>query len=122
MTGHPCLSQHCIRREKDEAQHREGVAVSKWAERLNENSQRVRENEKRVAAQLAFVERLQASGRNTRSAEEALEVMRRLLSDLYQTRILLRQQAISPDRRTPVGPTPKGKRPARPKARRKASR
>jgi len=41
--------------------------MSKLAERLNENSQRVRENEKRVVAQLAFVERLQASGRSTRS-------------------------------------------------------
>jgi hypothetical protein len=95
------------------------MAMSKWAERLNENSQRVRENEKRVAAQLAFVERLQASGRNTRSAEEALEVMRRLLSDLYQTRMVLRQQAKRPARGTAVGPAAKGKRVARPKARRK---
>jgi hypothetical protein len=68
--------------------------MSKLAERLNENSQRVRENEKRIVAQLAFVERLQASGRSTRSAEEALEVMRRLLSDLYQTRMALRRQAM----------------------------
>jgi hypothetical protein len=93
--------------------------MSKWAERLHENSQRVRENEKRVAAQLAFVERLQASGRNTRSAEEALEVMRRLLSDLYQTRMVLRQQAKGPDRRPAIGSAPKGKQLARPKARRK---
>jgi hypothetical protein len=74
--------------------------MSKLAERLNENSQSVRENEKRVAAQLAFVERLQASGRSTRSAEEALEVMRRLLSDLYQTRMVLRRQAMPPVKRS----------------------
>jgi len=67
--------------------------MSKVAERLHENSKRVRENEKRVAAQLAFVERLQASGKNTRSAEEALEVMRSLLCDLYRARVLLRRQA-----------------------------
>jgi len=74
--------------------------MSKVAERLSENSKRVRENEKRVAAQLAFVERLQASGRNTRSAEETLEVMRNLLCDLYQTRVLLRRQAGGSDGRT----------------------
>jgi len=84
--------------------------MSKWAERLHENSQRVRENEKRVAAQLAFVERLQASGRNTRSAEEALEVMRRLLSDLYQTRMALRRQAMKPDSGNAVGRAAKGKK------------
>ena len=83
--------------------------MSKWAERLHENSQRVRENEKRVAAQLAFVERLQASGKNTRSAEEALEVMRRLLSDLYQTRMALRRQAMDPDRGN-TGRATKGKK------------
>jgi len=84
--------------------------MSKWAERLHENSQRVRENEKRVAAQLAFVERLQASGRNTRSAEEALEVMRRLLSDLYQTRMALRRQAMKPDSGNAAGRAAKGKK------------
>jgi hypothetical protein len=36
--------------------------MSRLAERLNEKSERVRENEKRLVAQLAFVERLQASG------------------------------------------------------------
>jgi hypothetical protein len=84
--------------------------MSKLAERLNENSQRVRENEKRVVAQLAFVERLQASGRSTRSAEEALEVMRRLLSDLYQTRIgwscgvrRCRRGNAAPRRKRPIG-------------------
>ena len=73
--------------------------MSKVAERLHENSKRVRENEKRVAAQLVFVERLQASGKNTRSAEEALEVMRSLLCDLYRARVLLRRQAAGADAR-----------------------
>jgi hypothetical protein len=96
--------------------------MSKLAERLNENSRRVRENEKRLATQLAFVERLQASGRNTRSAEEALEVMRSLLSDLYLTRILMRRQQAretrpkdTPGRSTRSGPRkPAGKQPGRP--------
>ena len=50
--------------------------MSKFKEQLLTNSYQVRDAERRLAIQHSFIERLRASARDTRSAEEALEVMR----------------------------------------------
>ena len=68
--------------------------MSKHAEQLRHNSDQVREAERRLAIQHTFIERLRASGRDTRSAEESLEVMRDILRELYSSRSLLRRRVV----------------------------
>src|SRR5262245_17704306 len=69
--------------------------MSKLKEQLLANSSQVREAERRLAIQHSFIERLQASARDTRAAEEALEVMRGILRGLYQERFQLRRRVAS---------------------------
>ena len=69
--------------------------MSKFKEQLLTNSYQVREAERRLAIQHSFIERLRASARDTRSAEEALEVMRGILGGLYQERLQLRRRVTS---------------------------
>jgi uncharacterized small protein (DUF1192 family) len=66
--------------------------MSKFKEQLLTNSYQVRDAERRLAIQHSFIERLRASARDTRSAEEALEVMRGILGGLYQKRFQLRRK------------------------------
>jgi hypothetical protein len=75
--------------------------MSKLKERLLTNTSQVREAERRLAIQHSFIERLQSSARDTRSAEEALEVMRDLLRGLYYERSQLRRKVAS--RKQPSG-------------------
>jgi hypothetical protein len=77
--------------------------MSKHAEQLRHNSDQVREAERRLAIQHTFIERLRALGRDTRSAEEALEVMRDILRELYSSRSLLRRRVVK--RRTITDPS-----------------
>ena len=58
------------------------------------NSSQVRDAERRLAVQHIFIERLRASGNDTRSAEKALEVMRDILRELYCARSLLRRKGV----------------------------
>jgi hypothetical protein len=58
------------------------------------NSGQVRDAERRLAGQHVFIERLRASGNDTRSAEKALEVMRDILRELYCARSLLRRKDV----------------------------
>ena len=60
----------------------------------------VRDAERRLAIQHTFIERLRASGRNSSSAEEALEIMRDILRDLYHSRMLLRRKVVNRQART----------------------
>jgi hypothetical protein len=63
-----------------------GGGMSKLNAQLLANSSQVRDAEKRLAIQHVFLERLRGSARDTRSAEQALEVMRDILRGLYQER------------------------------------
>ena len=72
-------------------------------ERLSENNTRVHNAEWRLMIQRAFIDRLEAAQRDTRSAEETLEVMRNLLADLYQERISLRRHLASQSRQGVAG-------------------
>ena len=69
--------------------------MSKLGQQFNENSKQVGEAEKRLAIQRLFVERLRASGKETKSAELALEVMRDILRELYNSRSLLRRRVMT---------------------------
>ena len=69
--------------------------MSKHTEQLRHNSDQVGEAERRLTIQRTYIERLQASGANTRLAEEALEVMRDILRDLYNSRSRLRRRAVN---------------------------
>jgi hypothetical protein len=50
------------------------------------DSDQVRDAERRLTVQHVFIERLRASGNDTRSAEKSLEVMRDILRELYCAR------------------------------------
>ena len=69
--------------------------MSKLGQQFNENSKQVGEAEKRLAIQRTFVERLRASGKETKSAEQTLEVMRDILRALYYSRSLLRRRVMT---------------------------
>jgi hypothetical protein len=67
------------------------------------NSSQVNDAERRLAGQHIFIDRLRVSGKDTRSAEKALEVMRDILRDLYCARSLLRRKSV-PRKGTPDAP------------------
>jgi|SRR4029077_5143261 hypothetical protein len=69
-----------------------GQPMSKLSQQFSQNSKQVGEAEKRLAIQRTFVERLRASGKETKAAEQALEVMRDILRELYNSRSLLRRR------------------------------
>ena len=73
------------------------------------NSSQVRDTERRLAVQHVFIERLRASGNDTRSAEKALEVMRDILRELYCSRSRLRRKDVprkgAPDARLRIRKT-----------------
>ena len=69
--------------------------MSKLSQQFSQNSNRVGEAEKRLAVQRTFVERLRASGKETKSAEQTLEVMRDILRELYNSRSLLRRRVMT---------------------------
>ena len=54
-----------------------------------------RGSRERLAIQRTFVERLRASGKETQSAEQTLEVMRDILRALYYSRSLLRRRVMT---------------------------
>jgi hypothetical protein len=64
-------------------------------EQFKRNSSQVNDAEQRLAGQHVFIERLRASGNDTRSAEKALEAMRDILRELYRARNLLRRRVVS---------------------------
>jgi hypothetical protein len=71
-----------------------GTEETRDDEQFNSNSSQVRDAERRLAVQHIFIERLRASGNDTRSAEKALEVMRDILRELYRARSLLRRKGV----------------------------
>jgi hypothetical protein len=68
--------------------------MTRHDEQFSCNSSQVRDAERRLAVQHVFIERLRASGNDTRSAEKALEVMRDILRELYCARSLLRRKGV----------------------------
>jgi hypothetical protein len=72
-----------------------GAAMSKLSQQFGDNSSQVRDAEKRLAIQHTFIERLRASGKATKTAEETLEVMRDILRDLYNARSILRRRVMT---------------------------
>jgi hypothetical protein len=77
--------------------------MSKSSESLSGNSNQVRDAERRLAIQHTFIDRLRATGKDTRSAEKTLEVMRDILRELYLSRSLLRRRML-PQKRTRSSP------------------
>jgi hypothetical protein len=78
--------------------------MSKVSQQFNENSKQVGEAEKRLAIQRTFVERLRASGKETKSAEQSLEVLRDILRELYNSRSLLRRRVVTLNAAAPSPP------------------
>ena len=72
--------------------------MSKSSESLSGNSNQVRYAERRLAIQHTFIDRLRATGKDTRSAEKTLEVMRDILRELYLSRSLLRRRILPQNR------------------------
>jgi hypothetical protein len=68
--------------------------MTRHDEQFSCNSGQVRDAERRLVHQQTFIERLRASGKDTRSAEQALEVMRDILRELYCARSLLRRKGV----------------------------
>jgi hypothetical protein len=66
--------------------------MSKLSQQFRDNSSQVRDAEKRLAIQHTFIEQLRAAGKETKTAEETLEVMRDILRDLYNSRSVLRRR------------------------------
>ena len=56
--------------------------MTRHDEQFSRNSSQVNDAERRLAGQHIFIDRLRASGNDTRSAEKALEVMRDILREL----------------------------------------
>ena len=77
--------------------------MSKSSESLSGNSNQLRDAERRLAIQHTFIDRLRATGKDTRSAEKTLEVMRDILRELYLSRGLLRRR-ILPQKRMRSSP------------------
>ena len=68
--------------------------MARHDEQFSCNSSQVKDAERQLAGQHVFIERLRASGNDTRSAEKALEVMRDILRELYRARSLLRRKDV----------------------------
>jgi hypothetical protein len=68
--------------------------MTRHDEQFSRNSSQVNDAERRLAGQHIFIDRLGASGNDTRSAEKALEVMRDILRELYRARSLLRRKGV----------------------------
>jgi len=68
--------------------------MTRHDEQFSRNSSQVNDAERRLAGQHIFIDRLRASGNDTRSAEKALEVMRDILHDLYRARRMLRRKGV----------------------------
>jgi hypothetical protein len=68
--------------------------MTRHDEQFSRNSSQVNDAERRLAGQHIFIDRLRASGNDTRSAEKALEVMRDILRELYCARSLLRRKGV----------------------------
>ena len=68
--------------------------MARHDEQFSCNSGQVSDAERRLAGQHVFIERLRASGNDTRSAEKALEVMRDILRELYCARSRLRRKHV----------------------------
>ena len=68
--------------------------MTRHDEQYSCNSSQVCEAARRLAGQHIFIDRLRASGNDTRSAEKALEVMRDILRELYRARSLLRRKDV----------------------------
>ena len=64
----------------------------KLCEQFSNNSNQIKEAERRLAIQHTFIERLRALAKDTKSAEEALEVIRNILCGLYNQRSQLRRR------------------------------
>ena len=77
--------------------------MTRHDEQFSRNSSQVNDAEQRLAGQHIFIDRLRASGNDTRSAEKALEVMRDILRELYRARSLLRRKGV-PRKRAPDAP------------------
>ena len=77
--------------------------MSKSSEGLSGNNNQVRDAERRLAIQHTFIDRLRATGKDTRSAEKTLEVMRDILRELYLSRSLPRRRVL-PQKRTRSSP------------------
>jgi hypothetical protein len=69
-----------------------GGEMSKLGELLHLNDTQVREAERRLGLQHTFIARLNASCRDTTSAQQSLEVMRDILRGLYYERSQLRRK------------------------------
>jgi hypothetical protein len=69
--------------------------MTRHDEQFSRNSSQVNDAERRLAGQHIFIDRLRASGNDTRSAEKALEVMRDILRELYYARSLLQRRLVS---------------------------
>ena len=65
---------------------------------FRDNSDQIKDAEKRLAIQHTFIARLRASARDTKSAEESLEVIRDILRGLYNQRSQLRRRMGGPKR------------------------
>ena len=78
-------------------------------EQFDCNSNQVRDAERRLTIPHVFIERVRASGNDTRSAEKALEVMRDILRELYCARSRLRRKDVprkgAPDARLHIRKT-----------------
>ena len=61
-------------------------------EQFSDNSNQIQDAERRLAIQHTFIARLRASARDTKSAEESLEVIRDILRGLYNQRSQLRRR------------------------------
>ena len=85
ITGRPCLNSPSKKRK---------VVLGDCDEQFSTNSSQVNDAERRLAGQHIFIDRLRASGNDTRSAEKALEVMRDILHDLYRARRMLRRKGV----------------------------
>jgi len=68
--------------------------MTRHDEQYSCNNSQVCEAERRLAGQHIFIDRLRASGNDTRSTEKALEVMRDILRELYRARSLLRRKGV----------------------------
>jgi chromosome segregation ATPase len=66
--------------------------MSDLREQFSDNSNQVKEAERRLAIQTAYLERLRTSAGHTKAAEEALEVIRDILRGLYIQRAQLRRR------------------------------
>ena len=79
-----------------------GGSMLDLGEQFSDNSNQIRDAEKRLAIQHTFIAQLRASARDTKSAEESLEVIRDILRGLYNQRSQLRRRIGGPKRSSAV--------------------